>query len=64
MNSHKFSTNQEIKFCAGKECKNKADRLLRIIYLNKSGYFCQVCANDLLKSELAEERGGIRHDGV
>jgi hypothetical protein len=64
MSPSNLTTNQQINYCAGKECKNKGNRVLMIRYLDKIGYFCEDCANDLLRSELAEEKGGIRDGGV
>jgi predicted SprT family Zn-dependent metalloprotease len=41
--------------CAGLNCSSKPNHKLKIKYINKTGYFCQRCSEDLLKSELAEE---------
>ena len=48
----------EYKFayvCAGLNCSNKPTTALKIKYINKVGHFCQICTNDLLKSELAKK---------
>jgi hypothetical protein len=39
--------------CAGKDCSNIGNILLRIKFINKIGYFCSFCADDLLHNELA-----------
>jgi hypothetical protein len=46
---HKYKT-----ICAGINCSNKPTSRLKIKYINKVGNFCKTCAEDLLKSELAE----------
>ena len=47
---HKYKT-----ICAGINCSNKPTSRLKIKYINKVGNFCKICADDLLKSELAEK---------
>ena len=44
----------EYKTCAGLNCSNKPKSTLKVKYINKTGYFCQRCTDDLLESELAE----------
>ena len=44
---------QEYKECAGRGCRNHPIHNLKIRYINKTGYFCQRCTDDLLRSELA-----------
>jgi hypothetical protein len=39
--------------CAGKGCDNIGNILLKIKFINKLGYFCSSCADDLLHYELA-----------
>ena len=39
--------------CAGKNCNRRGIYKLKIIYINKIAYFCNICANDLIKSEIA-----------
>ena len=41
--------------CAGLKCSNKPTALLKVKYINKSGFFCQQCTTDLLQLELAEK---------
>ena len=41
------------KKCAGKDCKRIGTRILRVRFLNKTGIFCEVCAEDLLAADLA-----------
>jgi|GraSoiStandDraft_50_1057286.scaffolds.fasta_scaffold5768927_1 hypothetical protein len=52
-----MSTNQktqEYKECSGKGCQNAGSYYLKIIYLNKSGWFCKGCRNDLMFSGLVK----------
>jgi hypothetical protein len=39
----------------GKECREEGKNRLVLKYVNLPGYFCDLCATDLLKSGLAEE---------
>jgi hypothetical protein len=41
------------KQCSGKGCTKIAKNLLLISYINKKGYFCDVCTSDLLTMQLA-----------
>ena len=45
-----------IDTCAGKDCRNEGKHLLRIIYLNKVGWFCDDCKDLLLKNKLVIDR--------
>jgi hypothetical protein len=58
MNSNIYYNSEEYKDCAGKDCKRKGMTLLRIKYLQKTGYFCNFCTSELLQMGLAvqEER--------
>jgi hypothetical protein len=38
--------------CAGKECREKGLHYLEILYLNKSGWFCESCKDSLISNEL------------
>ncbi|HKI07813.1 MAG TPA: hypothetical protein VKA09_05415 [Nitrososphaeraceae archaeon] len=44
--------------CCAKGC-NKLGRLLKINYINKTGYFCDSCSQDLLQQALAMEIEGV-----
>jgi|GEM_PF-2228245 len=57
MNPIKQGTPQEYKECAGKGCQNAGSYHLKIIYLNKSGWFCERCRNYLTVSGLAKGPG-------
>jgi hypothetical protein len=39
--------------CSGKDCQNMGNSILKIKYINKSGYFCDKCTRDLLDEGLA-----------
>jgi formamidopyrimidine-DNA glycosylase len=43
--------------CSGKGCKEIGITLLKIVYINKTGYFCDSCSEDLLHLGLAVEVG-------
>ena len=43
--------------CSGKRCTNIGKTLLKIVYINKTGYFCDSCSEDLLHQGLAVEVG-------
>ena len=43
---------EEYKTCAGKGCDRIGIHLRKIIYFNKSAYFCDKCIDDLDKSGL------------
>jgi hypothetical protein len=41
--------------CASKGCNKKGRHHLRVLYLNKDGYFCDSCKISLLEGNLVEE---------
>lgn len=49
----KNSLNQDTIKCAGKNCKKLGKTKLKICFINKFGYFCNECADYLLKYDLA-----------
>lgn len=53
MNSNDNYLNEGFKECAGRSCKNTAKVPLKIRYINKTGFFCESCADYLLRAELA-----------
>jgi hypothetical protein len=38
--------------CAGKRCFNRGKHSLKIIYFNKTGWFCDSCRDDLANDGL------------
>jgi hypothetical protein len=40
------------KPCAAKDCDKKGKYRLRILFLKKSGYFCDSCASQLLELDI------------
>jgi hypothetical protein len=58
MNFNTHYNSEEYKQCAGKGCKEEGKTLLKIKYLQKTGYFCNFCTSELLQLGLAvqEER--------
>ena len=41
------------KICAGRNCKRIGTRILKVRFLNKTGIFCEVCAEEILTADLA-----------
>jgi hypothetical protein len=59
MNSNiSYTTEQFKQFCVGKDCKREGTTLLKIKYLQKTGYFCNVCTSELLQLGLAVQEEG------
>ena len=52
-----IESQDENKVCAGNGCKNVGTTLLKIRYINKEGYFCDSCTQDLWRLELAVKEG-------
>jgi hypothetical protein len=42
------------KICAGKDCNQKGKHLLKVVLINKLGYFCDNCRKDLFDLDLVE----------
>ncbi|ALI34589.1 hypothetical protein NMY3_00375 [Candidatus Nitrosocosmicus oleophilus] len=40
------------KVCSGLSCENYGICILQIKYINKPGWFCEACKNDLLANDL------------
>lgn len=51
--------NNTKKKCAGKGCERTGTRILRLRFLDKTGSFCDLCANGLLAEDLAVADGGV-----
>ena len=51
-NNDSNNENDEYKICAGKGCNNIGIHLRKIIYFNKTAYFCDKCIDDLDQSGL------------
>jgi hypothetical protein len=46
--------------CAGRGCESNGDTRLKVQYIDKFGYFCDSCAEDLLQLGLVlRENGGL-----
>ena len=45
---------EEYKICAGMNCDGIGSNRLKIILINKIGYFCDKCSRDLLHLKLVE----------
>jgi hypothetical protein len=63
MTSNSIDAPREYKdICAGIGCRNIPSVCLMIKYVKKSGWFCDDCAQDLLRLELAERLEGKSSD--
>ena len=47
-----INDSQVYKKCYGLHCNKIAKRRLRILYINKSGWFCDDCSRDLIDLDL------------
>jgi hypothetical protein len=57
MNPIKQEASQEYKECAGKGCQNAGIHYLKIVFLNKRGWFCDSCKSSLIADNLCIEQG-------
>jgi hypothetical protein len=48
---------EEDRRCAGKECQGEGIHYLEILYLNKSGWFCESCKDRLISNKLVVQDG-------
>ena len=55
MKSNSYSAEHEYKTCAGLGCSSRGVHYLKIMHINKCGWFCDPCSVNLLQSELASE---------
>ena len=46
---------QGYNICAGKGCNNIGKNHLKILFINKSGWFCEFCKEDLINLKLIQE---------
>ena len=51
-NTNKISIKEDNK-CSGRNCTKIGKTILKIRYINKTGLFCDSCAEDLLEQGLA-----------
>jgi hypothetical protein len=61
MNPITHDISQGYTNCAGKGCQNEGKIVLTVQYLDKIGYFCESCAEDLLRLGLVKQEVGITH---
>jgi hypothetical protein len=48
---------KEYKTCAGRECNNIGKNHLMILFINKSGWFCDSCRDSLVNLKLVKSEG-------
>jgi hypothetical protein len=53
-NNTSNNENEEYKICAGMNCDDVGSNRLKIILINKIGYFCNKCSKDLIDLKLVE----------
>jgi len=58
-NEQKFSVP-----CAGNTCNSLGKYFLKILYLNKHGWFCESCKEDLLRNGLIVEEDDLKKDAA
>ena len=61
-NAHYETTEYKYKTCAGKGCNNTGIHYLSIIYINKTGLFCETCKNELEQCGLVLLSKSIKND--
>jgi hypothetical protein len=54
-NNDSNNKNEEHKICAGMNCNSTGSNRLKIILINKIGYFCGKCSKDLIDLKLVEQ---------
>ena len=52
----------ETKTCAGRGCGRVGKMVLKVLFINKTGLFCDSCTNDLLVRGLAVKIGDISNE--
>jgi hypothetical protein len=60
MHSDNVKIAGEYTECAGKECRQQGVHYLRVLYLSKSGWFCDSCKSSLMDEGLVNENGRFR----
>jgi hypothetical protein len=50
----------EYKQCAGKNCKKNGINQLKILFINKIGYFCDRCTDQLLALEIVIKEKNLK----
>jgi|1186.fasta_scaffold628522_2 hypothetical protein len=48
-NNNLYNDTNEYKMCAGLGCSKQGKHYLKIIYIKKSGWFCDNCTGELTK---------------
>lgn len=56
-NINKQHAKDEFKICASRYCNNRGTIPLKIIYIKKTGFFCNKCKEELIKLKLVENIG-------
>ncbi len=54
-NNANDSAIQEYNICAGKGCNNVGKNHIKILFINKSGWFCNYCKEELTSLKLIQE---------
>ena len=64
MSSIKLDVIPKYKECAGRGCQNAGVHYLEIIFLDKGGWFCKPCRNNLIENDLVKKHvfGSGEHD--
>ncbi len=57
MNSIKLDVSARYKECAGKGCQNAGIHCLKVVFVNRVGWFCDSCKSSLMADNLCIEQG-------
>ena len=57
MNSIKIDVSARYKECAGKGCQNEGIHCLKVVFVNRVGWFCDSCKSSLMADNLCIEQG-------
>jgi hypothetical protein len=60
-NNNNDNSLSKYKICAGKGCNNVGNNRLKILFINKFGWFCDCCKEDFTKLRLIQESEGNRN---
>ena len=55
MNSDNCNALHGYKRCAGKGCSEPGIHHLKVLFINKSGWFCDKCKNSLVEDKLVDQ---------
>ena len=57
MNSIELDVSARYKECAAKGCQNEGIHCLKVVFVNRIGWFCDSCKTSLIADNLCIEQG-------